>query len=90
MKCSLCILNINIFNMVMVIMIVIHQSSSTMVEDEIVQIDVNQGGEEEVDAFFIWNDENSADKKLTIASLLSTSALLSSLTYEVVLGYSDT
>lgn len=40
-----------------------------MVEDEIVQIDIGQGGEEEADdaAFFIWNDE-STDKKLTIAS----------------------
>ena len=40
-----------------------------MVEDEIVQIDIDQGGEEEADdaAFFIWNDE-STDKKLLIAS----------------------
>lgn len=30
---------------------------------------VSEGGEEEVDdAFYVWNDENSADKKLTIAS----------------------
>jgi hypothetical protein len=40
-----------------------------MVGDEIVQIDADQGGGEEVDdaAFFIWNGE-STDKKLTIAS----------------------
>jgi hypothetical protein len=40
-----------------------------MVEDEIVQIDADQGLGEEGDdaAFFIWNGE-STDKKLTIAS----------------------
>ena len=36
-----------------------HQSSNAMVEDEIVQIHA---------AFFIWNDEITTDRKLTIAS----------------------
>ena len=40
-----------------------------MAEDEIVQIDADQGEGEGADdaAFFIWNGE-STDKKLTIAS----------------------